>query len=267
MKRFMKNYGIGFLIGFLLITVFTIGIFAKSGTVRKSILYNNIKIVLNGNSVTPTDANGYYVEPFAIDGTTYLPVRAIANALGLGVGWDGKTNTVVLTSGSSNQQGSNNNSTNNSSSSSSSQQTVLVPLCDPDVYFDYDVQRHEEDNGSNYFEISYKLDKTRGMAAAEEYVDILVSANIGLSLTSTLSFDTATGTTYLYLLDYLGTKNVQAIDYRIYAKGYKNFTCDVAVLASPDGKGNMYFNIAYNLNSFELFDYGVVCSDIPLDKS
>ena len=266
MKKFIKNYSIGFLIGLLLITAFTVGICAKSGTVRKSILYNNIKIVLNGDSVKPTDANGHYVEPFAIDGTTYLPVRAIANALGLGVGWDGKTNTVVLTTNTSNQQ-NNNNSNNSSSGSSPSQQTVLVPLCDPDAYFDYNIRRNEEGNGSNYFEIGYKLDQTRGMAAAQEYVDILVSANVGLSLTSTQSFDTATGTMYLYLLDYLGTKKVQAIDYRIYAKGYKTFTCDVAVLASPDGNGNMYFYVAYNTNSFELSDYGVVCSDIPLDKS
>jgi hypothetical protein len=31
-----------------------------------------------------------------IDGTTYLPVRAIAEALGLTVGWDGPTKTVYL---------------------------------------------------------------------------------------------------------------------------------------------------------------------------
>ena len=43
------------------------------------------------------DANGNYVEPFIIDGTTYLPVRGIASALGLNVGWDGATKTVLLT--------------------------------------------------------------------------------------------------------------------------------------------------------------------------
>jgi len=272
MKQFLKNYGIGFLIGFLLITVSTIGIYAKSGTVRKSILYNNIKIVLNGNSVMPTDANGHYVEPFAIDGTTYLPVRAIANALGLGVGWDGENNTVILTTDASNQQSSssnnnNNSSTTSSSSSSLSQQTVLVPLLNPNAFFDFKVSRNEEVKGSNYFEIGYKLDQTRGMAAAEEYVDILISANEGLSLTSVKSFEQYSGTDYLYLLDYSGPKSVESIDYRIYHKGYKTFSCDVAVLAAPDGKGNMYFYVAYNTNSFELLDYGEVCSNIPLDKS
>jgi hypothetical protein len=31
-----------------------------------------------------------------VDGTTYLPVRAVASALGLAVEWDGETNTVRL---------------------------------------------------------------------------------------------------------------------------------------------------------------------------
>ncbi|HWQ75845.1 MAG TPA: stalk domain-containing protein [Syntrophomonas sp.] len=61
--------------------------------------YTGINITLNGKPITPTDANGNVVEPFAISGTTYLPVRGIANALGLGVSWDAATQTVILTSG------------------------------------------------------------------------------------------------------------------------------------------------------------------------
>lgn len=61
--------------------------------------YNNIKISLNNNLILPSDANGNYVEPFAINGTTYLPVRAVGNAMGLEVNWDSTNNTVVLTSG------------------------------------------------------------------------------------------------------------------------------------------------------------------------
>lgn len=59
--------------------------------------YSDIKITLNGTQITPTDANGNVVEPFAVNGTTYLPVRAVANALGVDVEWDGKSSTVFLT--------------------------------------------------------------------------------------------------------------------------------------------------------------------------
>lgn len=60
--------------------------------------YSGIQIVLDGETITPRDGAGNLVEPFTIDGTTYLPVRAIGEALGLEVGWDGNTNTVTLTS-------------------------------------------------------------------------------------------------------------------------------------------------------------------------
>ena len=58
--------------------------------------FKNIKIVLNGVQIDPKDASGNIVEPFVSDGTTYLPVRAVANALGLDVKWDGETSTVYL---------------------------------------------------------------------------------------------------------------------------------------------------------------------------
>ena len=98
MKHTMKDRIIGILLGILIGTMFVTSTAAISQTVQKTLLYNNLKITLDGEEVIPKDANGVYVEPFAIDGTTYLPVRANSNALGLGVDWDQKTSTVVLTS-------------------------------------------------------------------------------------------------------------------------------------------------------------------------
>lgn len=59
--------------------------------------YTGITITLDGKVVNPTDVNGNYVEPFIMDGTTYLPVRGIASILGLNVDWNSSTNTVMLT--------------------------------------------------------------------------------------------------------------------------------------------------------------------------
>ena len=53
---------------------------ASTGTVTKELSYSDIKITLDGEELIPSDANGNYVEPFIIDGTTYLPVRGIASA-------------------------------------------------------------------------------------------------------------------------------------------------------------------------------------------
>lgn len=79
-----------------LLAILTIFANATIGTRTAELLYDSIKIVLDGKELTPADANGNVVEPFIIDGTTYLPVRAISNSLGLNVAWDGETKTVEL---------------------------------------------------------------------------------------------------------------------------------------------------------------------------
>lgn len=71
-------------------------VIASSLTRDATLTYRDIRITLDGQEVRPTDANGTYVEPFIIDGTTYLPVRGVASALGLEVEWDEQTNTVAL---------------------------------------------------------------------------------------------------------------------------------------------------------------------------
>lgn len=60
------------------------------------VTYRDIKLVIDGNLVTPKDALGNVVEPFIYNGTTYLPVRAVAEAVGKSVDWDGNTSTVYL---------------------------------------------------------------------------------------------------------------------------------------------------------------------------
>jgi len=66
-----------------------------------SVNYRRIKIVLDGQEIIPCDGAGKTVEPFimASTGTTYLPLRAISQALGLDVVWKAETNTVELSSG------------------------------------------------------------------------------------------------------------------------------------------------------------------------
>lgn len=73
-----------------------VGTAMAANLVNKELYYNDIKVRLNGKTLNPTDANGNKVEPFVIDGTTYLPIRAVGEALGLNVSWDGATSTVIL---------------------------------------------------------------------------------------------------------------------------------------------------------------------------
>lgn len=95
----MKNRkGLTICAAALLLVVLLAGtVAAATGTVTKELYYNDIKVALDGASLDLKDAQGNSVEPFMVDGTNYLPVRAVAEVLGLNVGWDSTTSTVVLT--------------------------------------------------------------------------------------------------------------------------------------------------------------------------
>lgn len=94
-NKSLRSYAAGALSAVLLLALATsaMATYQKQATLD----YSGIQITLNGNKIDPVDANGNPVEPFAISGTTYLPVRAIANALNLEVAWEQETSTVILT--------------------------------------------------------------------------------------------------------------------------------------------------------------------------
>ena len=87
---------------------------ATTGSRNVRVDYSDIKLVVNGQTVTPRDADGNVVEPFTIDGTTYLPVRAVGNALDMDVDWNGTTRTVTLTDRTAGTNTNTNTGTNNS---------------------------------------------------------------------------------------------------------------------------------------------------------
>lgn len=107
--------------------------------------YNDIKVTLDGKQVTLVDSNGQAVEPFAIDGTTYLPVRAVSDALGLEVGWDGATSTVILN----------------------------TPTAEKPVYITRTGEKYHYDstcNGGTYFEVPMQTAVDMGLAPCEKCV-------------------------------------------------------------------------------------------------
>ena len=89
--------------GFVTGVLTTALLFGAAGTaysaVKEAMIpvsYHNIKIMLDGKELEPKDPNGNAVEPFIYEGTTYLPLRAVAEALGKDVVWDGENYVVGL---------------------------------------------------------------------------------------------------------------------------------------------------------------------------
>lgn len=93
----MKKTFLGILIAFIIVTILlSVPAFAKQARETAELAYNNIKIFINGAELHPTDAAGNNVEPFIINGTTYLPVRAVAKAFDKNVSWDAETQSVLI---------------------------------------------------------------------------------------------------------------------------------------------------------------------------
>lgn len=79
-----------------LVLTLSVTVFAKQATETISVMYDNIKILIDGVEYTAKDANGNVIEPFIYNGTTYLPVHGIANAFDKNVDWEPQTSTVIL---------------------------------------------------------------------------------------------------------------------------------------------------------------------------
>lgn len=85
------------LLATVMLFAFTAGVVAAPAvqTITAS-LANDFKFTLNGEAWTPKDADGSTMAPIVYNDRTYLPARAIAEALGITVGWDADTRTVIL---------------------------------------------------------------------------------------------------------------------------------------------------------------------------
>ncbi|MBQ8808281.1 MAG: hypothetical protein IJZ81_03115, partial [Clostridia bacterium] len=78
-----------------IIMVCTCAAYANGTNSIDSAVYD-IQIIVDGEELIPKDVNGKIVNPFLLSGTTYLPVRAVSQALGQKVIWEAFTNTVFI---------------------------------------------------------------------------------------------------------------------------------------------------------------------------
>ncbi|MCI8539029.1 MAG: hypothetical protein HFF18_10290 [Oscillospiraceae bacterium] len=75
----------------------TIGANASNGLQTISAYLNsNVTVKLDGEAQTFLNEQGNRVYPITYNGSTYLPVRAVAGLVGLDVEWDQATQTVLL---------------------------------------------------------------------------------------------------------------------------------------------------------------------------
>ncbi|WP_026476319.1 DUF3221 domain-containing protein [Alkaliphilus transvaalensis] len=82
-------------------------VIAGLSTVGASTVYNSVSAILrpdimvkyNNEAVELKDANGEVLTPIMIDGSTYLPLRAISSLVGLNIDWDAEGQFILLEDG------------------------------------------------------------------------------------------------------------------------------------------------------------------------
>ena len=97
MKRKSNHNICSFLLGalttLLIISLATPALAAAGKMIE---VFGGINIYIDDVKLNPKDAAGNPVDVFVYNGTTYLPVRAVSEALGKVVQWDGSTRSVYI---------------------------------------------------------------------------------------------------------------------------------------------------------------------------
>ena len=95
----MKKSVLGFITGMITTVILTASItgvlgagISGTGLENIEVVFNNIKIYINGDEKTSSD------EPFIYNDRTYVPLRFVSEALGQSVEWDADTNSVLIES-------------------------------------------------------------------------------------------------------------------------------------------------------------------------
>lgn len=93
MKSKMSSFLAGIVVALALIAL-PVSALASDGSLTLTI--HPIKVLVNGEVFQPKDVQGNDVLVFTYDGTTYAPLRALAEAYGLEVGYDSKNNIATV---------------------------------------------------------------------------------------------------------------------------------------------------------------------------
>lgn len=87
----------GISIALVMVMCMAVGAFAATNLQEiKAYLNYDLAIRYDGELQTMYDANGNKVLPISYNGTTYLPIRAVGNMMGIDVGYDAENYQVLL---------------------------------------------------------------------------------------------------------------------------------------------------------------------------
>jgi len=96
----MKKWGIIASLATVSLVSAAIGATAATGLKEvKAYLNTGLTLKLAGDTWTPRESSGNRIYPITYNGRTYLPVRAVGEAMGVTIGFDSASNTVQIGEG------------------------------------------------------------------------------------------------------------------------------------------------------------------------
>lgn len=140
----------------------------------------DMQILVDGNIFTPKNANGECVLVFEFEGTTYAPLRALAEAYGLEVSYNHEQRVVCVNSPKQ-QENNNSNNTSNNKTNTGSQEDTKKDTKDTQeetkaatVYITKTGKRYHYSgtcNGGTYYKSTLADALKRGLTPCQKCVD------------------------------------------------------------------------------------------------
>jgi len=96
MKKNAHIFIAGFITCFMLFASATTAFAAANGTTVSAMLNGTVKMMLNGNDYKAKDTSSNVLLPITYNDRTYLPVRALADALNVPIEYETSTNTIWI---------------------------------------------------------------------------------------------------------------------------------------------------------------------------
>ncbi len=96
MKKNNRSRLLVFVLAAVLFVAAAVPTYAAVLAAKNIDVHTGVRIMVNGRELYPTDVKGNSLETFIYEGTTYVPLRSVSEALGAEVGWDSTDKIVYI---------------------------------------------------------------------------------------------------------------------------------------------------------------------------
>ncbi len=174
MRKFKKMSSV--IVVALIVSIIAAGMVWSVSATRKvdATANDNIKIYYDGNLKAFTETDGSKISPVIIGGRTYLPLRAVADLVGLGVEWVSDTQSIKLTSNNSGIPYKDNTPVQTQPSASTAPSTVAPSTTAP---VSSTPAPANSSKSAGTLADPIKLGETFSWSANENYIDTTASAD------------------------------------------------------------------------------------------